>query len=97
MSGAAGAFHARQMVEYGTKVVAGVTPGKGGSKVEGLEQVPLFDTVDEAVEKAGANATVIYVPPPFAADAILEAAAAGLKLIITITEGIPAQIGRAHV
>jgi succinyl-CoA synthetase alpha subunit len=91
MSGAAGAFHARQMVEYGTSIVAGVTPGKGGTKVEGLEQVPLFDTVDEAVKLAGANATVIYVPPPFAADAILEAAAAGLKLIITITEGIPAR------
>ena len=89
MSGSAGAFHARQMLEYGTNLVAGVTPGKGGSKVEGLEQVPLFDTVDEAVEQAGANTTVIYVPPPFAADAILEAAAAGIKLIITITEGIP--------
>ncbi len=91
MSGSAGAFHARQMVEYGTNVVAGVTPGKGGTKVEGLGQVPMYDTVDEAVEHAGANATVIYVPPPFAADAILEAAAAGLKLIITITEGIPAR------
>jgi succinyl-CoA synthetase alpha subunit len=91
MSGAAGAFHARQMVEYGTNIVAGVTPGKGGTKVEGLEKVPMFDTVDEAVKLAGANATVIYVPPPFAADAILEAAAAGLRLIITITEGIPAR------
>lgn len=91
MSGAAGAFHARQMVEYGTNIVAGVTPGKGGSRVEGLEQVPMYDTVAEAVKLAGANATVIYVPPPFAADAILEAAAAGLQLIITITEGIPAR------
>ena len=91
MSGAAGAFHAKQMLEYGTKVVAGVVPGKGGTKVEGLEQVPMFDTVDEAVAKAEANTTVIYVPPPFAADAILEAAAAGIKLIITITEGIPAR------
>ncbi|MEZ4360553.1 MAG: succinate--CoA ligase subunit alpha [Kofleriaceae bacterium] len=91
MSGSAGAFHARQMVEYGTKIVAGVTPGKGGAKVAGLEQVPMYDTVDEAVQLAGANATVIYVPPPFAADAILEAAAAGMKLIITITEGIPAR------
>jgi succinyl-CoA synthetase alpha subunit len=91
MSGGAGAFHTKQAIEYGTNVVAGVTPGKGGSKVEGLEQVPMFDTVDEAVAKAGANASVIYVPPPFAADAILEAAAAGLKLIITITEGIPAR------
>jgi succinyl-CoA synthetase alpha subunit len=91
MSGSAGAFHAKQMVEYGTKVVAGVTPGKGGVKVEGLEQVPMFDTVMEAVEKAGANTTVIYVPPPFAADSILEAAAAGIKVIVAITEGIPAR------
>jgi succinyl-CoA synthetase alpha subunit len=91
MSGSAGGFHARQMVEYGTNIVAGVTPGRGGQKVAGLEQVPMFDTVDEAVAATGANATVIYVPPPFAADAILEAAAAGLKLIITITEGIPAR------
>jgi succinyl-CoA synthetase alpha subunit len=89
MSGSAGAFHAKQMVEYGTRVVAGVTPGKGGSKVAGLEQVPLFDTVEEAVEKRGANTSVVYVPPSFAADAILEAAAAGIQLIIAITEGIP--------
>jgi succinyl-CoA synthetase alpha subunit len=91
MSGSAGAFHAKQMVEYGTRVVAGVTPGKGGAKVAGLEQVPMFDTVSEAVEQAGANTTVIYVPPPFAADSILEAAAAGIRLIIAITEGIPAR------
>jgi len=91
MSGSAGAFHARQMVEYGTRVVAGVTPGKGGSKVEGLAQVPMFDTVAEAVDQAGANTTVIYVPPPFAADSILEAAAAGIQVIIAITEGIPAR------
>jgi succinyl-CoA synthetase alpha subunit len=91
MSGAAGAFHARQMVEYGTKVVAGVTPGKGGAQVSGLEQVPMFDTVAEAVERAGANTSVIYVPPAGAADAILEAAAAGIQLVITITEGIPAR------
>jgi succinyl-CoA synthetase alpha subunit len=91
MTGSAGAFHARQMVEYGTKVVAGVTPGKAGTKVEGLEKVPVFDTVADAVEKAGANTSVIYVPPPGAADAILEAAAAGIELIITITEGIPAR------
>ena len=89
MTGSAGAFHARQMLEYGTNVVAGVTPGKKGAKVEGLEKVPVFDTVAESIEKAGANATVIYVPPPFAADAIMEAAAAGLKLIVAITEGIP--------
>jgi succinyl-CoA synthetase alpha subunit len=89
MTGSAGAFHARQMKEYGTKVVAGVTPGRAGAKVEGLEDVPVFDTVREAVEKAGANATVIYVPPPGAADAIMEAAAAGVALIVCITEGIP--------
>ncbi len=91
MSGSAGAFHAKQMVEYGTKVVAGVTPGKGGSKVAGLEQIPMYDTVEESVRLAGANATVIYVPPPFAADSILEAAAAGIELIVAITEGIPAR------
>jgi succinyl-CoA synthetase alpha subunit len=89
MTGSAGAFHARQMKEHGTKVVAGVTPGRGGQKVEGLEDVPVFDTCREAVEKAGANATVIYVPPPGAADAIMEAAAAGIPLIVCITEGIP--------
>lgn len=91
MSGSAGAFHARQMVEYGTNVVAGMTPGKGGTKVEGLEKVPMFDTVAEAVEQRGANTSVIYVPPPFAADSILEAAAAGIQLIVAITEGIPAR------
>jgi succinyl-CoA synthetase alpha subunit len=91
MTGSAGGFHARQMLEYGTQVVAGVTPGRKGSKVDGLEKVPVFDTCAQAVRETGANATVIYVPPPFAADAILEAAAAGLKLIITITEGIPAR------
>ena len=89
MTGSAGAFHARQMLEYGTNLVAGVTPGKKGAKVEGLEKVPVFDSVAEAIRETGANATVIYVPPPFAADAIMEAAAAGLKLIVTITEGIP--------
>jgi len=89
--GSAGAFHAKQMVEYGTKVVAGVTPGKGGSKVAGLEQVPIYDTVEEAVKLQHANTSVIYVPPPFAADAILEAAAAGIEVIICITEGIPAR------
>ena len=89
MSGSAGAFHAKQMVEYGTNVVAGVTPGKGGAKVAGLEHVPMFDTVDEAVRLRGANAAVVYVPPPFAADSILEAAAAGIQLVVAITEGIP--------
>jgi succinyl-CoA synthetase alpha subunit len=91
MSGSAGAFHAKQMVEYGTNVVAGVTPGKGGAKVAGLEKVPMFDTVAESVEKAGANTSVIYVPPPFAADSIMEAAAAGIRVIVAITEGIPAR------
>jgi len=89
MTGKTGAFHARQMVEYGTRLVAGVTPGRKGEKVEGLEKVPVFDTCEAAVREAGANATVIYVPPPFAADAILEAAAAGIRLVVAITEGIP--------
>ncbi|HEY0254037.1 MAG TPA: succinate--CoA ligase subunit alpha [Kofleriaceae bacterium] len=89
MSGASGAFHAKQMVEYGTNVVAGVTPGKGGAKVAGLEQVPMFDTVEESVRHRGANAAVVYVPPPFAADSILECAAAGIPLVVAITEGIP--------
>ncbi|HEX4416884.1 MAG TPA: succinate--CoA ligase subunit alpha [Kofleriaceae bacterium] len=89
--GSAGAFHAKQMIEYGTKVVAGTKPGKGGSKVAGLEQLPIYDTVGETVAKHGANTSVIYVPPPGAADAILEAAAAGITTIIAITEGIPAR------
>ncbi|MGH9885789.1 MAG: succinate--CoA ligase subunit alpha [bacterium] len=89
--GSAGAFHAKQMIEYGTRVVAGIKPGKGGSKVAGLEQVPIYDTVEEAVTANGANTSVIYVPPPGAADAILEAAAAGIETIIAITEGIPAR------
>jgi succinyl-CoA synthetase alpha subunit len=89
MSGSTGAFHAKGAVDYGTRVVAGVTPGKGGAKVAGLEQIPMYDTVGEAVQLQGANTSVIFVPPPFAADAILEAAAAGIELIITITEGIP--------
>jgi succinyl-CoA synthetase alpha subunit len=89
--GAAGAFHAKQMIEYGTRVVAGVKPGKGGSKVAGLEQLAIYDTVAECVQHHGANTSVIYVPPPGAADAILEAAAAGIATIIAITEGIPAR------
>lgn len=86
ITGGEGSFHSKQMLEYGTNVVAGVTPGKGGIKFEG---VPVFNTVEEAVKKAKANASVIFVPPAFAADAILEAANAGIKLIICITEGIP--------
>jgi len=87
ITGRDGSFHAKQMMEYGTQVVGGVTPGKGGQKFDGT--VPIFNTVAEAVQATGANTTVIYVPPPFAADAMMEAAAAGVKLIVCITEGVP--------
>jgi len=87
ITGRDGSFHTRQMIEYGTQVVGGVTPGKGGQKFEG--KVPIFNTVAEAVKKTGANATVIYVPPPFAADAMMEAADAGVSFIVCITEGVP--------
>jgi succinyl-CoA synthetase alpha subunit len=86
ITGREGMFHTQQAVAYGTKVVAGVTPGKGGTSVDGI---PVFNTVQEAVDRTGANASVIFVPPPFAADAIMEAADAGLPLVVAITEGIP--------
>jgi len=86
MTGREGAFHTQQMIEYGTKVVAGVTPGKGGTESQG---VPVFNTVEDAVKQTGANASVIFVPAPFGADAILEAYAAGVALIVCITENIP--------
>ena len=91
ITGRDGSFHARSMMEYGTHVVAGVTPGKGGQKFEGPngQSAPIFDTMEQAVAETGANTSVIYVPPAFAADAIMEAAASGVKLIVAITEGIP--------
>ena len=87
ITGRDGSFHTRQMIEYGTQVVGGVTPGKGGQKFD--DKVPIFNTVHQAVNETGANATVIYVPPMFAADAMMEAADAGIPFIVCITEGVP--------
>jgi len=87
ITGGEGSFHTRQMVEYGTNVVAGVVPRKGGQKFD--DQIPIFNTVEDAVRETGANASAIFVPPPFAADAIMEATAAGVDVVVTITEGIP--------
>ncbi|MFH1068723.1 MAG: succinate--CoA ligase subunit alpha, partial [Candidatus Glassbacteria bacterium] len=87
ITGGEGSFHARQMIEYGTNVVAGVTPGRGGQKFE--DKVPVFDTVAQAVQATGADSSVVFVPSAFAADAVMEAAAAGVKLVVCITEGIP--------
>ncbi len=87
ITGRDGSFHTRQMLEFGTRVVAGVTPGKGGQKFDG--NVPIFDTVADAVRETAANTSVIYVPPMFAADAMMEAADAGIKLVVAITEGVP--------
>lgn len=93
ITGRDGSFHTRQMMEYGTQVVAGVTPGKGGQFFEGPDgkKVPIFNTVEDAVQEAGANTSVIYVPPAFAAGAVLEAAGAGIGFIVCITEGVPVQ------
>ena len=87
ITGRDGSFHTRQMIEYGTSVVAGVTPGKGGQRFD--ERVPIFNTVEDAVRITGANTSVIYVPPAFACDAIMEAAASGVQLVVCITEGVP--------
>jgi succinyl-CoA synthetase alpha subunit len=87
ITGRDGSFHSKQMIEYGTRIVGGVTPGKGGQKFE--SSVPIFNTVADAVKETGANTSVIYVPPMFAADAIMEAAEAGIALIVAITEGVP--------
>ena len=86
ITGREGQFHTRHCMDYGTNVVAGVTPGKGGQTMDG---VPVFDTVEAAVKGTGADCSMIFVPPPFAADAIMEAADAGVRLIVAITEGIP--------
>jgi succinyl-CoA synthetase alpha subunit len=88
ITGKIGSFHAKEMIEYGTNIVGGVTPGKGGTSLDG---VPVFDTMKEAVEKTGATSSIVFVPPPFAADSIMEAADAGVRFCVAITDGIPAQ------
>ncbi len=88
ITGRIGAFHTQEMLDYGTNVVGGVTPGKGGTQIAGL---PVFDTIKDAVRETGATASIVFVPPPFAADSIMEAADAGIRLCVSITDGIPAQ------
>ncbi|HSW30032.1 MAG TPA: succinate--CoA ligase subunit alpha [Longimicrobiales bacterium] len=99
ITGRDGSFHTSQMMEYGTQVVAGVTPGKGGQTFQGPggRTVPIFNTMDQAVAKTGANTSVVYVPPAFAADAVMEAADSGVELVVAITEGVPVlDMARAH-
>jgi succinyl-CoA synthetase alpha subunit len=99
ITGRDGSFHTRQMMEYGTQVVAGVTPGKGGQTFDGPgnKKVPIFNAMDEAVAQTGADTSVVYVPPAFAASAVMEAADAGVKLVVAITEGVPVlDMARAH-
>jgi succinyl-CoA synthetase alpha subunit len=99
ITGRDGSFHTRQMMEYGTQVVAGVTPGKGGQTFEGpnSRKVPIFNAMDEAIAETGADTSVVYVPPAFAASAVMEAADAGVKLVVAITEGVPVlDMARAH-
>jgi len=88
ITGSEGQFHGGQMLDYGSNIVAGVTPGKGGQKTFN-DRVPVFNTMDEAVEKTGADTSIIFVPPPFAAEAIMEASFAGIKVVVCITEGVP--------
>ena len=88
ITGSEGTFHSHQMIEYGTNIVAGVTPGKGGQTA--LEtKVPVFDCVEDSIKETGANVSIIFVPPPFAADAIIEASESGIDLVVCITEGVP--------
>ena len=88
ITGSEGQFHTRQMLEYGTNIVAGVTPGKGGQKTLD-ERIPVFNSVEEAIAQTGADTSIIFVPPPFAAEAVMEGSFAGLKVVVCITEGVP--------